>query len=230
MNLDKLDPKQRKAVETTEGYVVDIAGAGSGKTTALTYRYAYLVNEMGIPPSSILCVTFTNKAAREMRDRISKLIEKEFDTSFICTLHSFCRRVLIKEIECLPFSGKFSIMDTSDQKTVLKEVYEKLDISTSDIPYNESMNYIEKCKTSAMWTEAVKILIAQSDPALPDATKYINEIDFLKRRIYIMYLTFQRKSMVLDFTDLITFTVYLFNHHPQRLAYWSNKFVYRQAV
>lgn len=228
MNLSNLDEKQREAVLATQGYVVDIAGAGSGKTTALTYRYAYLVNELGIPPASILCVTFTNKAAREMKERISTLIGKKIDTSFVCTLHSFCLKVLLRDIECLPFSGKFSIMDTTDQKTALKEVYSQLDITPSEIPLNEAIGHIEKCKTSGNWTGAVEKLIAPVDPIVPESMD-LGDTDVLKAQIYLKYLCFQRKSQVLDFTDLITFTVYLFRNHPARLAYWSDKFVYQMV-
>lgn len=228
MDISKLDNKQREAVTTTQGYVVDIAGAGSGKTTALTYRYAYLVQELGIPSSSILCVTFTNKAAKEMKERISALVGKQCDTTFICTLHSFCVKVLLKDIECLPFSIKFSIMDITDQKSALKEVYNDLEITPSELPLKDVVSYIEKQKTSSIWENIVSKLIAPEDP-LPSVMKDESDIDYLKHRVFIQYLCFQRKNFVLDFTDLITFTTYMFRHHKQKLAYWADKFHYQMV-
>lgn len=228
MNLNKLDPDQLKAVQTTQGYVVDIAGAGSGKTTALTYRYAYIVKELGIPPSSILCVTFTNKAAKEMKERIEQLIGKACDTSFIRTHHSFCVKVLLRDIEALTFSRKFTIMDVPDQKSVLKAVYDDLSIGVSEMPLKDMLAFIEKRKTSDTWEDAVRKLIAPTDPIVP-VTSEDSDIEFLKYQIYLKYLCFQRKNYALDFTDLLTFTVFLFRHHKTVLAYWSNKFVYQMV-
>ena len=218
LNLDKLDDKQREAVRTTEGYVADIAGAGSGKTTALTYRYAYLVKELGIAPSSILCVTFTNKAAKEMKERITKLIDDKCDTTFICTLHSFCVKVLHRDIECLSFSPRFTIMDATDQKSLLREVYAELDLKPSELPFKEVVSFIEKQKTSAVWENWVKVIIGLTNPAVPvEKGPEETEEDFLKRRIFIQYLRFQKKNFALDFTDLITFTLYLFRHYRTQL-------------
>lgn len=230
LNLDKLDDKQREAVRTTEGYVADIAGAGSGKTTALTYRYAYLVKEVGIAPSAILCVTFTNKAAKEMKERITKLIDDKCDTTFICTLHSFCVKVLHRDIECLSFSPRFTIMDATDQKSLLREVYAELDLKPSELPFKEVVSFIEKQKTSAVWENWVKVIIGQTNPGVPaEKEPEETEEDFLKRRIFIQYLRFQKKNFVLDFTDLITFTLYLFRHYKTQLEYWSNRFVYQMV-
>ena len=229
MDLSKLDKDQQRAVYSTQGFVVDIAGAGSGKTTALTYRYAYIVNELGVSPSSILCVTFTNKAAKEMRERISGLIGKGCDTSFICTLHSFCVKVLLRDIEALTFSRKFTIMDVPDQKAALKTVYEELDITVADLPLKDAISFIEKQKTSESWEDTVLKLTGQADPVVPMEPDSQSYIEFIKCQIYIKYLCFQRKNFTLDFTDLITFTVYLFRHHKHVLSYWSNKFVYQMV-
>ena len=121
MNLfDKLNNKQIEAVRATEGYVRVIAGAGSGKTKLLVSRYAYLVQEYGIDSANILCVTFTNKAAGEMKKRIRALIGPEYDTSLICTYHGFCARLLRENPEKLFFSKGFQIVDTSQQKAILE--------------------------------------------------------------------------------------------------------------
>lgn len=229
MDLSKLDEDQQRAVYTTQGFVVDIAGAGSGKTTALTYRYAYIVNELGISPSSILCVTFTNKAAREMKERISELIGKGHDTSFICTLHSFCVKVLLRDIEALTFSRKFTIMDVPDQKSALKTVYDELGITTFELSMKDAIAYIEKRKTSEAWEDAVRKLTGPIDPVMPVSTEQEDCIDLLKSQIYIKYLCFQRRNYVLDFTDLITFAVFLFRHHKHVLSYWADKFIYQMV-
>lgn len=228
MNISKLDTNQLKAVETTQGYVCNIAGAGSGKTTTLTYRYAYIVTELGIPPSSILCVTFTNKAAKEMKERITQLVGKACDTTFICTLHSFCVKVLLRDIEALNFSRKFTVMDIPDQKSALKAVYDDLDIGLSELPLKDMLAYIEKYKTSDSWEDAVRKLTDPADPIIPQTSEKF-DTEFLKYQVYLKYLCLQRKNYALDFTDLINVAVYLFRHHKSVLAYWSNKFVYQMV-
>ena len=125
--INALNEKQREAVFATDGYVRIIAGAGSGKTKTLTHRFAYLVKELGIPANNILCVTFTNKAANEMRERVKALLHDNTGFDYVCTFHSFCVKVLRKEIQRLGFRQNFNILDTVDQKAVLKEAYEELE-------------------------------------------------------------------------------------------------------
>ena len=119
-----LNDEQKDAVKTTEGYVRIVAGAGSGKTKALVYRYVYLVKELGIATANILCVTFTNKAANEMKSRIRSLVG-DMDTSYICTFHGFCVKLLREDIHVIDYSKSFIILDTEDTETILKKVYEK---------------------------------------------------------------------------------------------------------
>ena len=126
--LLKLNEKQLEAVQSTEGYLRVIAGAGSGKTKLLVSRYAYLVKEYGIDSANILCVTFTNKAAGEMKRRIRTLIGDEYDTSLICTYHGFCVRVLREDVEKIFFPKEFQIIDTAQQKAILGEVYQKFEL------------------------------------------------------------------------------------------------------
>ena len=129
MNLfANLNDKQTLAVQETEGYVRVIAGAGSGKTKLLVSRYAYLVKEYGIDSSNILCVTFTNKAAAEMKKRISNLIGPEYSTSLICTYHGFCARLIRENPEKLFLTKGFQILDTYQQKTILEEIYAKYEL------------------------------------------------------------------------------------------------------
>ena len=111
MDLGTLNRQQREAVTSTEGRVRVVAGAGSGKTKALTYRYAYIVNELGLEPANILCLTFTNKAAQEMRSRITQLVPPGYTNDFVCTIHGFCVRFLREEIHRLGYPKNFQILD-----------------------------------------------------------------------------------------------------------------------
>ena len=125
MELRGLNDKQLQAVKATEGRVRIIAGAGSGKTRVLAHRYAYLVDELGIDPGNILCLTFTNKAAAEMRHRINSLIGGEHASDFICTIHSFCVKFLREEIFRLGYPKTFQILDEEDMKAIVKEAHEE---------------------------------------------------------------------------------------------------------
>ena len=128
MYLEELNPRQREAAVTTEGYIRVVAGAGSGKTKTLTARYLYLVEMLGISTANILCVTFTNKAAAEMKKRISNLISPEYSTSLICTYHGFCARLIRENPEKLFLTKGFQILDTYQQKTILEEIYAKYEL------------------------------------------------------------------------------------------------------
>ncbi len=218
--LDTLNDKQHQAVLATEGYFRIIAGAGSGKTKTLTHRFAFLVKEMGVPANRILCVTFTNKAAAEMRERVKQLLQENISDEYICTFHSFCVKVLRREIQRLGYQQTFAILDTADQKALLKEVYAELGISSEDgIKAKEALAHIEKCKNGEGWQHIVKLLIAPEDPAIPaDAD--------IQDRILLRYLAQQRKNLSLDFNDLISFTLYLLQTDAQVLHTWSTAFNY----
>lgn len=218
--LDNLNDKQREAVLATEGYFRIIAGAGSGKTKTLTHRFAYLIKELGVPANRILCVTFTNKAAAEMRERVNQLLQSNVADEFICTFHSFCVKLLRREIQRLGYQQTFGILDTADQKALLKEVFEELGISASDgIKAKDAMAHIEKCKTGDGWENIVKLLIAPTDPGIPAEAE-------IKDRILLRYLALQRKNLSLDFNDLISFTLYLLQTDKQVLDTWSQAFNY----
>ena len=139
--IEDLNDKQKEAVFKTEGYVRIIAGAGSGKTKLLVSRYAYLVKDYGIDSANILCVTFTNKAAAEMKKRIRKLIGDEHDTTLICTYHSFCNRLLRENPEKLFLNKEFQIIDTYQQKSILGEIYQKYELK---LDYATFENFIKK--------------------------------------------------------------------------------------
>lgn len=139
--LNGLNRAQKQAVTETEGYIRVIAGAGSGKTRALTSRFAYLVEGLGIEPSNILCVTFTNKAAQEMRGRVRKLVGGDKDTAYMTTYHGFCVRVLREDIHHLYYPKNFVILDIEDQKDILREIYGELGPDTAGSKLHQ---YFEK--------------------------------------------------------------------------------------
>ena len=128
--LDTLNPMQREAAVHTEGPLLILAGAGSGKTRVLTHRIAYLMEEKGVNPWNILAITFTNKAASEMRERVNKIAGMGAESVWVSTFHSACVRILRRHIEVLGFSSNFTIYDTDDQKTVMREIFRKFSINT----------------------------------------------------------------------------------------------------
>lgn len=144
--LDKLNSKQKKAVVATEGRIRVTASAGSGKTRVLTHRYAYLVNELGISPSNILCVTFTNKAANEMKKRIANMVNGGNANDFVCTIHGFCVKFLRKEIFRLGFPLNFSILDEEDTKDLAKQVMEEFNINATQVTVKQFLNGISLYK------------------------------------------------------------------------------------
>ena len=145
MLLDELNEEQKQAVTETEGFVRVIAGAGSGKTRALTHRFAYLVNEVGIMPSHILCVTFTNKAANEMRSRIRKLTGDN-DTGYISTFHGFCVSVLQEDSNAVQYPKSFLVLDNSDIDAMLQIIYEERGLTLRDMTFSKARDMIEMQK------------------------------------------------------------------------------------
>ena len=139
--LEGLNEEQVKAVTTTEGYVRVVAGAGSGKTKALTHRYVYLVNDVGIATANILCVTFTNKAANEMRKRIRNMIGDQ-DTGMVCTFHGFCVQLLREDIHTMNYPDNFLVLDEEDADDILRNVYEEARIDSRQYTYSMAMDMI----------------------------------------------------------------------------------------
>lgn len=215
-----LNDRQLKAITTTEGFVRIIAGAGAGKTKALTSRYAYIIEALGISPCNIFCVTFTNKAAQEMRNRVKRLVGEGKDTSYISTYHGFCVRVLREDINKILFPKDFIIMDVEDQKIILREIYNDLNITTKDIKYKEILKVIEKNKENL---EYVK-LVANTDEDFE-----ISNDEFLNDRIFKAYLKKQKKNFALDFNDLINYTFFIFEEYPKVLEKWQERLHYIQV-
>ena len=139
--LDSLNERQLDAVRATEGPVRVLAGAGTGKTRALTARYCYLTDLLGIDPAAILCVTFTNKAAAEMKQRIRRALG-DFDTGFICTFHSFCVRMLKEDIHVLNYPSNFVVADEDDQVALLLKVYDDMGLTLKELPVKRAVDYI----------------------------------------------------------------------------------------
>lgn len=222
--LNNLNEEQKLAVETTEGYVRVIAGAGSGKTRALTHRFAYLVDTLGISTSNILCVTFTNKAANEMKKRVRKLIGDN-DLGLICTFHGFCVQVLRDDISKINFPNNFLILDSDDTETILKNVYKTHNIKSTDMTINDAKDYIHGCKTiiPERVEEYHNLFTQTNDEAL--FKKYM-ESQILKDKIFYGYLYEQRKNFGLDFDDLIQLTLYIFENNNNVLEKWQNKLEY----
>ena len=209
--LEKLNPAQREAVINTDGPIMVMAGAGSGKTRVLTHRIAYLVKELGIPLSDILAVTFTNKAAKEMKERVSKLLDDECLTSrmWVSTIHSLCLKILKRCMDLVPpFTKNFNIADENDSKGYIKKVLKDLELNTkySD---NEMKSLISKEKNG----ESVSF------------GKYFDkQSDFNK--VYSLYNEALMKDNCLDFDDLLLYTTKIFKEHKDVLEYYQEKFQY----
>ena len=218
--LDGLNEQQQQAVLITEGYVRIIAGAGSGKTKALTHRFAFLVKALGIPPGNILCVTFTNKAAGEMKKRVRTLIGDGCDTSLITTYHGFCVRVLREDIGRLFYPENFIILDISDQKKILEEIYNELELKLDHSSFEKILKKIDLLKGN---TEYVGQLINTDVQISTENAKNLDD------RIVQMYLQRQKKVFGLDFNDLINFTFVLFEKFDIVKEKWQDKLNYIQV-
>ena len=213
---ENLNEQQLEAVTETEGFVRVIAGAGSGKTKALTQRYAYIVEELGINSSNILCVTFTNKAAQEMRKRVKRLVGENSDLSYITTYHGFCVRVLREDINKIKYPKNFIIMDVEDQKTVLRSIYNDLGITSKIFTFKQSLAYINYKKKSLGYLSYV-LESKKSDS------------ENIAEKIFIKYLEKQQRNFALDFADLINYTIYIFSNNPDILSKWQKRLHYIQV-
>lgn len=223
MNTDvtRLNAEQLTAVTTTEGFVRVIAGAGSGKTRALTHRFAFLVNELGILPQNILCVTFTNKAANEMRQRIHNLIGDN-DTGYINTFHGFCVSVLQEDGYAVQYPRSFLVLDNGDIDGMLAIIYEERGLTLRDRTFSDARNMIEIQKLFKK-PEYYLDMIDTSLDALRE--KYLNatRTDDI---IFYGYLYQQKKCFGLDYNDLIKFTLYIFSQNAEIRLKWQKRLEY----
>lgn len=211
--LKGLNPNQRQAVETTEGPLLIVAGAGSGKTRVLTNRVAYLLGEKRIHPWNILAITFTNKAAKEMKERIQHLVGPSAEDIWISTFHSMCVRMLRRDIDRIGLSRNFTILDSSDQLTVIKQVLKEQNIDPKQFPPRSFLNRISNAKNQ---------LLSPRDME-ERATGFREE---QAARVYKSYQEKLRNNQSLDFDDLLVETVRLFQQVPEVLDYHQRKFQY----
>lgn len=212
--LDKLNERQKEAVLATEGPVLVLAGAGSGKTTVLVNRIAYMISEKHIRPWNILAITFTNKAAREMKDRIERLLGDTSKDMWIGTFHSVCVRILRSCIDLLGYSRDFVIYDTADTKTVMKECLRELDIDEKSFPVRNVLSIISNAKNDLM-DAATFENVYKSDYRMSIIAK-----------IYYRYQTKLRKNNAVDFDDIILNTVKILSENPDVLSKYQDKFRY----
>ena len=217
--LKQLNPDQLEAATTTEGYIRVVAGAGSGKTKTLACRYMYLVEELGISTANILCVTFTNKAAAEMKKRIRCQLPDQ-DLARITTFHGFCVSLLKEDCHVVQYPKTFMVMDEEDKEAVLKNVFEEMGISSKDITIKEAIDHIGWRKGGRGY---VKALI---DPDVNHLLDLFREASTLKDKILYRYFYEQRKCYGLDFDDLIYFALYVLEHSTETREKWQQRLEY----
>ena len=212
--LNGLNNKQKEAVINTEGACLVIAGAGSGKTKVLTHKIAYLISQKNIAPWNILAITFTNKAANEMKERINNLVGDISQDIWMGTFHSICVRILRKNIERIGFTSSFIIFDTTDQRTLVKQCIKDLQIDDKMFNDRNVVSEISKAKNEML------------DPE--EYTAKSNG-DFRKEKIALIYELYQKRlkeNNAIDFDDIINYTINILKENPDVSEYYGNKFRY----
>ena len=219
--LEGLNSAQREAVTTTEGFVRVIAGAGSGKTRALSHRFAFLVNELGILPGNILCVTFTNKSANEMRQRIHQLTGDN-DTGYINTFHGFCVSILQEDSYAVQYPKSFLVLDNGDIDAMLQIIYEERGLTLRDRTFSDARDMIEIRKLNKE-PEYYKDMLTMSLETLKEKYDQATAADDI---IFYGYLYQEKKCFGLDYNDLIKFSLYIFQEHPDIRLKWQQRLEY----
>ena len=216
--LEELNPQQREAAVTTEGFVRVVAGAGSGKTKTLTARYLYLVEMLGISTANILCVTFTNKAAAEMKKRIRRQLPDQ-DLGRITTFHGFCVGLLKEDCHVVQYPTTFIVLDEEDKESILRRVFEDLGITGRDMTIKEAVDHIGWRKGGRGY---VKTLVGD-----PEKLRGLSETaTTLKDKVMYRYFYEQRKCYGLDFDDLVYFTLYILEQDRQVREKWQRRLEY----
>lgn len=210
-NLDTLNKHQYQAVTSQSKYLRIIAGAGSGKTRVLTFRIAYLIEQMGLFPSQILAITFTNKAAEEIKYRVQKMLNNFNMNLKIATFHSFCARILREDIRILNYPSNFTILDEDDQKRIIKKIIEDLEINDKNLTIKNCINFIEMKKNN--WESCEDVLKHGSN----------NSYEEKKALVYQEYEKRLAKLFYLDFDDLILKTITIFDKYPEVLQKWQSR-------
>ena len=212
--LNKLNTQQREAVEYINGPLLVLAGAGSGKTRVLTTRIAYMIDSAGVMPWNILAITFTNKAAREMQQRVEALVGSAANDMWVRTFHSACVRILRRDIDRLGYETSFNIIDSDDQKSLVKECLKECGFEEKQLPPRSVMSEISFAKDNLLSPQEY-------------AQDYAD--DYRKKQIARIYALYQKKLKTandLDFDDLIMLTVKLFQENEDVLEFYRNKFRY----
>ena len=211
---DSLNPSQQEAVFCTEGPLLVLAGAGSGKTRVLTHRIAYLIDEKRVNPWNIMAITFTNKAAGEMRERVDSIVGMGSDSIWVSTFHSSCVRILRRHIEALGYTTNFTIYDSDDQRTLMKQVFKRLDIDPKTFKERSMLNYISNMKNELITAQECELNAGG---------------DFREKKQAQIYKEYQKQlkdNNALDFDDLIMKTVQLFQNSEEVLDYYQERFKY----
>ena len=214
IKYSQLNENQKLAVTDEADHLRIIAGAGSGKTRVLTMRIAYLIEEKGVKPYNILAITFTNKAAKEMKNRIIDMLGDQATGCHISTIHSLCMRILSEDITALNYPKNFTVVDAEDQRQILKEAYKEIGLDKKEYPYGSSLDYIANNKYMDVSPDKA-MDFAYGEP------KLIN-----KAKVYAYYDNRLKKMYALDFDDLILFTNRIFETYPAIKEKWSNKYHY----
>ncbi len=212
-SINRLNSKQQEAVYTTDGPVLIAAGAGSGKTSVLTHRIAYLLEEKKINPWNVLAITFTNKAANEMKERVEKLVGPEASSIWVSTFHSMCARILRREATQIGYTQNFSIIDQGEQQTLMKRVLKELNLDSKRFNYKEMLWVIDAAKNEGQMPDAFAA----------ENTDYLGNI---QSNVYKLYQQKLKSSNAMDFNDLILLTVKLLQENEDVRLFYQNKFQY----
>ena len=212
--IEELNPKQKEAVVETEGPCLVIAGAGSGKTKVLTHKIAYLMQEKNVKPWNILAITFTNKAANEMKERVTNIVGSAVEDIWLGTFHSICVKILRKFIDRLGYNNSFVIFDTSDQKTLIKNCMKDLQIDNKMFTEKSIISEISNTKNEMIEPEQYNAMYGGN---------YRKEVI---GKVYSMYQQRLKQNDAVDFDDIINLTIKILNDNPDVLEYYTEKFKY----
>lgn len=219
--LTGLNREQELAATLTEGHIRVLAGPGTGKTHTLTSRYCHLTETLGIPPRNILCVTFTNKAANEMKQRIRGWLG-DMDLGYICTLHAFCVQFLKEEIHRLHYPKNFIILDLEDQRELLLKIFQDMGLTLRQATIKQKIDEVLEARKLSAESYIDKIITLDST----ELEKNISATSDINDTIFLRYLYEQKKNFACDFNDLINFTAYILKHFPETLTKWQDRIQY----
>lgn len=220
--FESLNEEQKIAVRTTEGPVRVIAGAGTGKTRALTGRYCYLVDMLGVAPKNILCVTFTNRAAGEMKARIRRALGDDLDLGYVCTIHAFCVQLLKEDANVLHFPKNFIILDTEDQKDMLQKVFQDMHLSLRDAIITRTIDEVLEMRKMKADSYIADFYLMDNEKL----RERFAEAETQNEEIFLRYIYEQKKCFGLDFNDIINFAWYILKNFPDIREKWQKRMQY----